>query len=72
MIYAILWGIIRHILTSVGGALLWHGLETATHSHTAVGAVLTVAGMFLSAKSKTTAYNSQIHGFDDSTVNDKR
>lgn len=52
MIAMIVLGILRHVLTSLGGALLWHGLETATHSHTAFGAVLTVAGMALSVKQK--------------------
>lgn len=68
MLTAILWGIARHVLTSVGGALVMDGLHTLSPSHIAAGGAMSAIGVALSIASKVTT----VSGPDYSTLNDKR
>lgn len=74
MIAAILWGLARHVLTSLGGALFAYGVQKLCPSCIGVGGAMSVIGAGLSVGSKLKAsVEAQNHkGFDDSTINDKR
>lgn len=50
----ILAGFVRHGLTSAGGSLVARGLMTASQLDVAVGAVMTLVGVVLSAVTKKT------------------
>lgn len=52
MILAIAFGLLRHLLTFAGGALAAHGYLTQGESSTAVGALMTLAGLAWSAWQK--------------------
>lgn len=45
-------GIIRHVLTGVGGALVTAGVLTATQTDTILGSVLALVGVIWSIVSK--------------------
>ncbi len=45
-------GIVRHILTAAGGALVTKGMIAQTELELAVGAVITLAGIIWSAVAK--------------------
>lgn len=48
-------GIVRHILTAAGGALVTKGMIGETELELAVGAVITLAGVIWSAVAKARA-----------------
>lgn len=48
-------GIVRHILTAVGGALVTKGMIAETELELAVGAIVTLAGVIWSAVAKRKA-----------------
>lgn len=45
-------GIVRHVLTAVGGALVTKGVMGETELEMAIGAVITIAGVIWSALAK--------------------
>ncbi len=52
MISAILYGILRHVLTTLGGALVMDGLHQLSPSHIAAGGAMSAIGLVLSVASK--------------------
>tara|TARA_R100000808_G_scaffold3367_2_gene12087 strand:- start:12057 stop:12245 length:189 start_codon:yes stop_codon:yes gene_type:complete len=45
-------GVVRHVLTAVGGALVTKGVMGETELEMAIGAVITIAGVIWSALAK--------------------
>ncbi len=52
MLSAIIYGIIRHVLTTLGGMLLMDGLHTLSPTHIAAGGAMAAIGGALSVVSK--------------------
>ena len=69
MLTAILWGLARHLLTSVGGALLSYGIQKVCPSCIGAGGAMTVIGAGLSIAHKVTTINAPA---ENAWVNDKR
>ncbi len=67
MISAILYGILRHVLTTLGGMLVMDGLHTLSPTHIAAGGVMAALGGALSVASKIKV--KTVSGADYSTLN---
>jgi hypothetical protein len=67
MLTAILFGIIRHVLTTVGGMLVMDGLHTLSPTHIAAGGAMAALGGAWSVASKIKV--KTVSGADYSTLN---
>ena len=55
MSMTVIFGVLRHVLTALGGGLVSQGLLTNGDVETGIGAVLTLAGLVASVLSKRQA-----------------
>lgn len=71
MLTLILYGILRHVLTTVGGMLVMDGLHTLSPSHIAAGGAMAAIGgaWSVASKIKVTAVSEPA---ENETINDKR
>ncbi len=71
MLTAILMGILRHVLTTVGGMLVMDGLHTLSPTHIAAGGAMAAIGGALSIASKINVQGINAPA-ENKYVNDKR
>ncbi len=71
MLTAIIYGILRHVLTTVGGMLVMDGLHTLSPTHIAAGGAIAAIGAALSVASKIKVEGMNAPA-ENSTINDKR
>lgn len=71
MLTAILYGILRHVLTTVGGMLVMDGLHTLSPTHIAAGGAIAALGGALSVASKIKVSGVSAPA-ENKYVNDKR
>ncbi len=65
MILSIILGVLRHVLTAAGGALIMDGLHAIDPTHIAAGGAISAIGLALSVAQKV----KTVSGADYSTLN---